>query len=70
MCLDRGLADDKLPVAHLRVRRSIPGEEFPPFCVERLMQRSIQAGISRYHPQSKGNLCQTISIPVMYRISL
>ena len=45
MCLDRGLADDKLPVAHLRVRRSIPGEEFPPFCVERLMQRSIQAGI-------------------------
>ena len=34
--MDGSLAVKKLPVAHLRVRRSISGEECPPVCVEHL----------------------------------
>lgn len=65
ICMDGGLVVEKIHVARLGVRRSIPGKKYPRLGVEYLMQRSMQPGFFRYHPKNKETMCQTISIPVM-----
>ena len=66
--MDGSLAVKKLPVAHLRVRRSISGEECPPVCVEHLCNEAYSPVSLDTTQRTKEANVQTICVPVTYRI--